>query len=75
MVFDPVHLFKNFFTNFLNRKVFSCPAFEDIEVSAKFDHIIQLYNHELGRPIKIAHKLTQKVLTPRPIERCNVMLA
>jgi hypothetical protein len=75
LMFDPVHLFKNYFTNFLNRRVFECPPFEGMDMAPKFEHLEQLYQHELGKPVKFAHKLTRKVLCPRPIERCNVMLA
>jgi hypothetical protein len=81
LLFDQVHLFKNFFTNFLNRRVFYCPAFEETDTDTatgfapNFKHLEQLYQHELSKPVKYAHKLTKKVLCPRPIERCNVMLA
>jgi hypothetical protein len=75
LIFDPVHLFKNFFTNFLNRTTFSCPSFDGKLVSANFNHVSQLYHMELKKPLKVAHKIVLKVLAPRPIERCNVMLA
>lgn len=75
LLFDPVHLFKNYFTNFLNHTIFTPPDFKNKPVSANFNHVSQLYHHELRKPVKLAHKLTQKVLSPRPIERCNVMLA
>jgi hypothetical protein len=75
LLFDPVHLFKNFYTNFLNKTHFSAPPFKGTAISGNFNHVVQLYYKELGKPIKAAHKLIQKVLTPRPIERCNVMLA
>lgn len=75
LLFDPVHLFKNFYTNFLNRTILSPPNFEGKQISANFNHISQLYHHEQKMSVKAAHKLTLKVLSPRPIERCNVMLA
>jgi hypothetical protein len=75
LLFDPVHIFKNFFNNLLNRHIFICPEFQEKACSATFEHVKQLYQKELGKPIKIAHKLSDKVLSPKPIERCNVMLA
>ena len=42
---------------------------------AEWSHIEQLYNLELGKPLRIAHKLNDKVLRPKPIERSNVKLA
>jgi hypothetical protein len=74
LLFDTVHLFKNYYTNFLNRTFLIGPSFEGKPRSANFNHISQLYHKELGLPVKAAHKLTQKVLSPRPIERANVML-
>ena len=77
LLFDPVHLLKNFYSNFLNKTNMECPPFErDTKpISASFNHITQLYYAELGMPIKFAHRLNQKVINPRPIERSNVMLA
>jgi hypothetical protein len=75
LLFDPVHIYKNFFNNLLNRGAFVCPTFQDNACSPRFEHVKQLYQKELGKPVKIAHKLTEKVLAPKPIERCNVMLS
>ncbi|QQP35180.1 Putative LOC101234561, partial [Caligus rogercresseyi] len=75
LLFDMVHLFKNFFTNLMRRKNFKCPDFQGEGMSASFDHVKRLYELELGKPIKVAHKLTAKVLNPRPIECMNVELA
>jgi len=74
LLFDPVHLFKNFYTNFLNRQEFVCPDFNGEAITARFEHIEELYQHELGKSLKIVHKLTRKVLCPRAIERSNVSL-
>ena len=38
-------------------------------------HIEELYKLELGQPVKIAYKLTNKVLHPQPIEKTKVELA
>lgn len=75
LLFDPTHLYKNLYTNFLNRRKFKCPNFQSQEIAPDFAHIEQMYQLELSKPVKISHKLIQKVLTPRPIERSNVMLA
>jgi hypothetical protein len=75
LLFDPVHLFKNYYTNFLNRGILRGPIFGEREVLADFNHVKQLYHHELKQSLKVAYKITHKVLTPRLIERCNVMLA
>ena len=40
-----------------------------------FLHIEQLYNLELGKPVKMAYKLSDKVLHPTNIEKTNVLLA
>ncbi len=34
-----------------------------------------MYNLELGKPVKIAYKLTEKVLHPSCVEKTNVQLA
>ena len=74
--FDSVHVFKCTYNNFVNRKRFKCPNFDGpgfLEPDVR--HIQELYDHELGRPLKIAHKLNDKVLHPMPIEKTKVDLA
>jgi hypothetical protein len=75
LAFDSVHVYKNLYNNLLNRRVFHCPPFEGLPVSAKFKHVEELYKAEMGRAIKYAHRLTDKVLAPQPIERSSVQLA
>ena len=77
LLFDAVHVFKNIYCNFLNRKQFVCPPFESqtAEIKADVMHIVDLYKTELGKPGKKAYKLTDKVLNPHPIERTKVALA
>ena len=41
----------------------------------KFCHIERVYMMELGKPLKIAHRLTEKFLHPTSIEKTNVKLA
>ena len=77
LIFDAVHVFKNIYCNFLNRKYFKCPAFEEgeEEIVADISHLHELYKLELGKPAKKAYRLTDKVLNPQPIERTKVSLA
>eukprot|EP00095_Tigriopus_kingsejongensis_P005432 snap_masked-scaffold1978_size23474-processed-gene-0.2 protein:Tk05432 transcript:snap_masked-scaffold1978_size23474-processed-gene-0.2-mRNA-1 annotation:"GM16961" len=72
--FDGAHLFKNFYANFMRCLEFICPDFQGKPMSAQFDHIQSLCHKELGHPVKLAHKLTAKILLPRPGMRfsgCN----
>ena len=75
--FDTVHLFKCFYTNFVNRKLFSFPKFDEraVFLEARFDDIRDLYEMERGAPLRKAYKLSDKVLSPTNIERSNVLLA
>ncbi len=76
LLFDAVHNFKNVYNNFQTRKEFIYPALVDTgEKKASFLHLEQLYNLELGKPIKMAYKLSDKVLHPTNIEKTNVLLA
>ena len=65
--FDPVHLFKCFYTNFINRKVFIFPKFDqkDLLLEARFADLKILYEMELGKPLRKAYKLSDKVLSPQ----------
>ncbi len=80
LLFDNVHNFKNVFNNFHTKREFIMPSFPgqgegpDIIV-ASFGHLEALYELELGKAVKIAHKLLDKVLHPKPIEKTNVQLA
>ncbi len=77
LLFDAVHNFKNVYNNFQTRKEFVYPGFLNSheEKRAKFNHLELLYNLELGKPVKIAYKLSDKVLHPTNIEKTNVLLA
>ena len=74
---DTVHLLKNLYGNLMNYGTFVCPTFDgtNSEIEASFDHVVQVYNLELSMPIKLAHKLTDKVLDPSTLEKTNVQLA
>ena len=76
LLFDAVHNFKNIYNNFLRKRVFSCPPFLDQEVGKpSFNHIEKVFKMEHGKPLKMAHKLTEKVMNPLSIEKTNVKLA
>ena len=75
LLFDSVHIFKNLYNNLLNKKEFKCPPFGGEELSAAVQHVHDLFKSELGRSVRYAHKLTDKVLNPKPIEKTNVDLA
>ena len=40
---------------------------------ANFQYVIDLFNLELQRPVKMAHKLYHKVCHPGPIEKQSVL--
>lgn len=85
LMFDPVHLFKNFYNNFMKAVTFSFPSFKFVDsiipeclggtMEASFLHIKNLYDIEIGKPLKLAHKLNEKVLNPAVIERTSLKLA
>ncbi len=77
LLFDSVHNFKNLRNNFNNRKVLLFPDFDcfDKILTAKYKHVEDLYAFELTKPVKLAHKLSHKVLHPSTIEKTNVQLA
>ena len=62
--FDTVHIFKNFYNNFFNYKVLDCPEFPFKEdclcLQARFSDLNDLYDLELCKPEKKAHKLSKK---------------
>ena len=65
LLFDTTHLFKNFYTNFLNKKFMFCSEFPPFEkVEASFDHVVKLHEIEIGKSVKYAHKLNDKCLNP-----------
>ena len=68
LLFDPVHLVKNWYTNLMRKNTFIGPDFEGQVMAASFAHVRDLYKKELGKPVKVAHKLNHKVIYPKPIE-------
>ena len=85
LMFDPVHLFKNFYNNFMKAVTFTFPSFKFVDsivpelldgtMEASFLHIKNVHDIEIGKPLKLAFKLNEKVLNPAVIERTSVKLA
>ena len=78
LVFDPTHIIKNVYNNFLTRRVFKLPAtlsFMPKTVTASFSDVEAVYNIECHKPLRIAYKLSETVLNPKSIEKVNVKLA
>ena len=59
MAFDPVHLFKCFYTNLQSRQTFVFPQYEnhDVLLEAKFSDIKLLYEMELEKPLRKAYRI------------------
>lgn len=76
LLFDAVHNFKNIYNNFIVRGTFNCPPFSGAKIGKpSFKHIEKVYTSELGKPLKMAHKLKDIVIRPLSIEKTNVKLA
>ena len=75
LLYDYVHIFKCIYNNFVNKRRLLCPKYDGLIVAPDMNHIESLRKIELGRPLKYAHKLTDKVLHPMPIQKTNVQLA
>lgn len=76
LLIDSTHNFKNIKNNFQNKKVFTCPSFQGKSMdNVKYDHVQALFEKEQGKAVKMAHKLSDKVLFPKVLEKTNVMLA
>jgi len=76
LLFDAVHNFKNIYNNFIGKRAFNCPPFLGSKIGyPTFKHIERMYTMEVGKPLKMAHKLNDKVMHPLSIEKTNVKLA
>ena len=83
LLFDPVHLFKKIYNNVRSKELFICPSLVNCDITdqsngmlhANFAHIRQLYDLESPKVVKMAHKITGKVINPVSIEKTNVHLA
>ena len=49
--------------------------FEELTISPNFCHIIDLYNRELSKSVKIAYDPSDECLNPQTIEKTKVSLA
>ena len=78
LVFDPTHIIKNIYNNFLTKRIFkllSLPPFVPNSLTANFSDVQLVYDNECDKPLRIAHKLSDTVLKPKTIEKVNVKLA
>ena len=78
LLFDPPHLFKNVYNNWMVKKIFDCPHVDSsgsMTYLPKISHLKELYDIESGKSQKMAYKLTEKVLHPQSIEKTSVKLA
>jgi hypothetical protein len=76
LFFDSVHNFKNWYNCFVNKGLLVCPNFRGEKIgNPKFSHIRMLYELEAGKMVKIAFRLTNRVLFPTTIDKTNVRLA
>ena len=80
LLFDPTHILKCIANNFRNKECFICPSYTESNqlepnMYPNFAHIRHLQDLETGKPVKIAHKITDKVIRPLALEKTNVSLA
>jgi hypothetical protein len=80
LLFDGPHLYKNFYNNFRSAGEFCVPTFpckddDDNVLHARFSHLKELYELELGLPEKKAYKLNDKMMNPTSTEKQSVQLA
>ena len=70
LVLDPTHNLKNVYNNFQRSSLFIFPH-EDTFLTAKFEHIRELFELEKDLPVRQAHKLTRDSLSPSNIQRAS----
>ena len=74
LLLGQTHVFKCIYNNFQKRIVFECPNFGDMLISANLNHLIELFNLELSKPVKMAYELNDECLNPQTIEKNKVGL-
>ena len=76
LLFNAVSIFKTIHNNFLVKGAFNCPPFLWSKIGKpSFNHIERMYTMDLCKPLKMVHKLKDKVMLPLSIEKTNVKLA
>ena len=78
LIFDPTHVIENIYNNFLAKRVFKLPSMHCLvpaPLTASLADVETVHNNECGKPLRIAHKLSETVLRPKSIEKVNVNLA
>ena len=66
LIFDPTHIIKNVYNNFLTRKTFELPVLSPLvprPLTAKFSDVVAVYDEECHKCLGIAHKLSVKYYT------------
>lgn len=73
LLFDPTHNLKNIYNNWLSKKTFHFPSSRcaDLPEYAHFQHIIDLFQLEETKKLKIAHSLTKTALMPNNIQKTS----
>uniref|UniRef100_A0A0K2VIC1 Putative LOC101234561 [Hydra vulgaris] n=1 Tax=Lepeophtheirus salmonis TaxID=72036 RepID=A0A0K2VIC1_LEPSM len=78
LLIDAVHNFKNIYNCFQSKDYLVCPNIslpESPSLRPNFAHIREIFNKESTLGVKLAHKLSIKVLNANTIEKTNVKLA
>ena len=71
-------MIKNIYNNFLAKRVFKLPSMHRLvsaPLTASPADVETVRNNERGKPLRIAHKLSETVLRPKSIKKVNVNLA
>ena len=79
LLFDPTHLFKNVYNNWLKKINFQCPTFiiddKKKDMLPSLSHINELYEPEKGKHEKMAYNISEQVLHPQVNEESSVKMA
>lgn len=76
IMIDPTHNMKNLYNNFERKREFVCPAIGGVkELKPNFNHLVELYNMECSKPLRMAHKLHEKCINPSSIQKTSTKLA
>ena len=74
LLIDSTHTIKNIYNNFQKRKKFVFHRHCEFS-HANFKYIEDLYNVESAMSLRLAHKLSERVLNPTSIQRTSAKLA
>ena len=74
LLIDSIHVIKNLFNNFQKRKIFVFHSDCNFP-TANFKHLESLFHLESSMSLRLAHKLSERVLCPANIQRMSAKLA